>query len=161
MSSDFVLHMNTACARGNCIVIWSTTRRVNPVGHCPVTSSFTWRQPGDCGLHVDSREAESTTTRLFCFEGGDAKHSIIRRRTKRPIRDIDLDTFSQVLRDSASHDLTAETCYFVINYMLYGWATALLEKFGVFCSTKFKDEFSFGVLYLLEWFDDCLWITCQ
>ena len=97
----------------------------------------------------------------FSFEGGDAKHSIIRRRRKRPIRDIDLDKFSQLLRDSASDDLIAETCYFVFNYMLYGRASALLEKFGVFCSTKFKDEFNFGVLYYLEWFDNCLWIACQ
>ena len=41
----------------------------------------------------------------------------------------------------------------------------LVEKrFGVAeCPTRFKDEFSCRVLYLLEWFDDCLWIdiACQ
>ena len=32
----------------------------------------------------------------------------------------------------------------------------LLEKtFGMFYSTKFKDEFGCRVMYLLEWFDNC------
>ena len=32
----------------------------------------------------------------------------------------------------------------------------LEKKFDVFCSKRFKDEFSCGVMYLLEWFDDCV-----
>ena len=35
-----------------------------------------------------SREAEGTTTMLFSFKGGDAKSSIIRRRSQRPRRDV-------------------------------------------------------------------------
>ena len=93
---------------------------------------------------------------LFSSEEGDAKDSIVRRRAQRPRRDIDLDKFSQVLRDSASYDLITEARYFVFNSLFYGEPVQLLEKrFGVFCSTRFKDEFSCRVLYLLEWFDDC------
>ena len=44
---------------------------------------------------------------LFSFEGEDAKGSIIRKRMQRPRRDVDLDTFSQVLRGNASDDLIA------------------------------------------------------
>ena len=111
---------------------------------------------------LDSREAKGTTTMLFSFEEGDVKDSIVRRRVQRPRRDIDLDKFSQVLRGSASDDLTAGASYFVFNSLFYGEPVQLLEKrFGVFCSTRFKDEFSCRVLYLLKWFDDCLWITCQ
>ena len=111
---------------------------------------------------LDSREAKGTTTMLFSFEEGDSKDSIIRRRAQRPRRDIDLDKFSQVLRGSASDDLITEARYFVFNSLFYGEPVPLLEKrFGVFCSTIFKDEFSCRVLYLLKWFDDCLWITCQ
>ena len=32
----------------------------------------------------------------------------------------------------------------------------LARRFGVFCSGIFKHEFSCRVLYLLEWFDDCV-----
>ena len=53
---------------------------------------------------------------LFAFEGGDAQSSVIRRRTKRPRRDVDLDKFSQVLRGSAMMiSVIAETSYFVFN----------------------------------------------
>ena len=94
---------------------------------------------------------------LFSFEGRGTKSSITRRRTQRPRRDIDLDKFSQVLRGSASDDLLAEASYFVFNSLFYGEPVQLLEKrFGVFCSMRFKDEFGCRVLYLLEWFDDCL-----
>ena len=31
----------------------------------------------------------------------------------------------------------------------------------MFCSTRLKDELGNGVLYFLEWFDDCLWMACQ
>ena len=98
---------------------------------------------------------------LFSFQEGDAKDSVVRRRAQRPRRDIDLGNFSQVLRESASDDLIAEASYFVFNFLFYGEPVQLLEKrFGVFCSTRFKDEFSCRVVYLLEWFDDCLWIAC-
>ena len=56
--------------------------------------------------YLDSREAKDTTTMLFSFEEGDAKGSITRRRVQRPRRDVDLNKFSQVLRGSASDDLT-------------------------------------------------------
>ena len=73
-----------------------------------------------------------------------------------------MDKFSQVLRGSASDDLIAEASYFVLNFLFCGEPVQLLEKrFGVFCSVRFKDEFSCRVLDLLKWFDDCLWITCQ
>ena len=112
--------------------------------------------------YLDSREAKGTTTMLFSFEEGNAKGSVIRRRAQRPRRDVDLDKFSQVLRGSASDDLVAEANYFVFNYLFYGKPVQLLEKrFGVFCSTRIKDEFGCRVLHLLEWFDDHLWITYQ
>ena len=99
---------------------------------------------------------------LFSFEEGDAKGSVIRRRAQRPRRDVDLNKFSYVLRGSASDYLIAEASYFVFNSLFYGEPVQLLEnRFGVFCSTRFKDEFGCRVLYLLKWFDDCLWITCQ
>ena len=95
------------------------------------------------------------TTMLFSFEEGDAKVSIIRRSAQRPRRDVDLKTFSQVLRGSASDDLIAETSYFVLNSLFYGEPVHVVEKsFGLICSTRFKDEFGCRVLYLLEWFDD-------
>ena len=98
----------------------------------------------------------------FSFEEGDAKGSIIRKRAQRPRKDIDLDKFCQVPRGSAREDLIAEASYFVFNSLFYGEPMQLLEKrFGVFCSTRVKNGFSFRVLYLLEWFDDCLRITCQ
>ena len=98
---------------------------------------------------LDSREAKGTTTMLFSFEEWDAKDFIVRRRAQRPRRDIDLDKFSQVLRGSASDDFIAEASYFVFNSLFYGEPVQLLEKmFGVFCSTRFKDEFSCRVLYL-------------
>ena len=38
----------------------------------------------------------------------------------------------------------------------------MLEKrFGVLCSTKFKNAFGCRVLNFLKWFDDCLWVACQ
>ena len=84
---------------------------------------------------------------LFSFDGGDAKSSI----TQRPRREIDLDKFCQVLRGSASDDLIAEASYFVFNSLFYREPVQLLEKrFGVFSSTRFKDEFGCRVLYLLE-----------
>ena len=99
---------------------------------------------------------------LFSFEEGDAKGVIIQRRAQRPRRDVDLNKFSQVLRGSASDDLIAAASYFVFKSLLYGEPVQLLEKrFGGFCSTRFKDEFGCRVVYLLEWYDDCLWITCQ
>ena len=110
---------------------------------------------------ADSREAKSTTT-MFYFEERDTKGFIIRRRAQRPRRDVDLDKFSEVLRGTACDHLMTEISYFVFNSLFYGESVQLLEKrFGVFCSTRFKDEFSCRVLYLLEWIDDCLWITCQ
>ena len=57
-------------------------------------------------MYMCSREARGPTTMLFTFEGGDAQSSIIRRRTKRPRRDVDLDKFSQVLRGSATDDFS-------------------------------------------------------
>ena len=111
---------------------------------------------------VDSREAKGTTTMLFSFEEGNAKGSIIRRRAQRPRRDVDLDMFSQVLMGSANDDLVAEASYFVFNYLFDGKPVQFLEKrFGVFCSTRIMDDFGCRILYLLEWFDDHLWITCQ
>ena len=65
-----------------------------------------------------SREAEGTTTMLFSFKGGDARSSIIRRRAQRPRRDEYLDKFNQVLRGSASDDLTAKMSCFVFNSLL-------------------------------------------
>ena len=106
-----------------------------------------------------------TTTMLFYFEERDTKGSIIRRRAQRlPRRDAGLDKFSQVLRGSASDDLIAEASYFVFNALFNGESVQLLEKrFGVFCSTIFKDEFQWlqSSCCTLEWFDDCLWITAS
>ena len=90
---------------------------------------------------LDSREAKGTTTMLFSFEEGDAKDSIIRRRAQGPRRNVDLDKFSQVLRGGASGDLIAEASYFVFKSLFYGEQVQVLEKrFGVFCSTRFKDS---------------------
>ena len=95
---------------------------------------------------------------LFSFEEGDAKGDIIQTRAQRPRRDVDLNK----LWGSASDDLIAEASYFVFKSLFYWEPVQLLEKrFGGFCSTRFKDEFGCRVLFLLEWFDDCLWITCQ
>ena len=55
---------------------------------------------------LGSREGKGMTTMLFSFEGGDAKSSTVRIRAQRPRRDVDLDKFSQVLRDSASDDFS-------------------------------------------------------
>ena len=47
---------------------------------------------------------------LFSLEGGDAKRSIIRRKTQRKVKkDVDLDKFSKVLSGSANDDVMAET----------------------------------------------------
>ena len=84
---------------------------------------------------------------LFSPEEGNAKVSVIRRRAQRPRRDVDLNTFSQVLRGSASDDLIAETSYFVFNFLFCGESVQVLEKrFGLICSTRFKDEFGCRVL---------------
>ena len=78
---------------------------------------------------------------LFYFEEGDAKGSVIRKRSQRPRKDIDLDKFRQVLWGSASDDLIAEASCFVFNSLFYGEPMQVLEKrSGVFCSTGFKDE---------------------
>ena len=87
------------------------------------TDSERKRIPDSC-----SREAKGTTTILFSFQGGDAESYVIRRRMQRPRTDIDMDAFSQVLRGSASHDLIAETSYFVLNSMLCGEPVQLLEN---------------------------------
>ena len=84
------------------------------------------------------------------------KGSIIRRRAQRPKRDIDLDKVSQVLRGSANDNLTGETGCFVFEPV-----QLLKKRFGVFCFTRLKDELDSRILYLLEWFVECLWITCQ
>ena len=98
--------------------------------------------------NLDSKEAKGTTTMLFSFEGVDAKRSVIRKRAHRPRRDVDLYNFSQVLSGSASGDLITETSYFAFNSLFYGEPVQLLEKrFGVFCSTRFKDEFGCRVLH--------------
>ena len=65
-----------------------------------------------------SRKTEGLTTMLFSFEGGDAKCSITGRRAQRPRRNIDLDKVSQVLRDSASDNLIAETGCFFVSYFI-------------------------------------------
>ena len=60
--------------------------------------------------------------------------------------DIDLDNFRQELRGSASDNLTTETS-FVSHSLFYGEPVQLLMKrSGMFCYTRFKDEFSCGVL---------------
>ena len=87
---------------------------------------------------------------LFYFfeEEGDAKSFIIRRRAQRPTRDVDLDKFSQVLIGSARDDLI-EPGYFVFNSLFYEEPEQLLDKrFGVVCSTRFKNKFGCRVLYL-------------
>ena len=97
---------------------------------------------------LDSREAKGTTTMLFSFEEGDAKCSIIQRRLQKPRRDVDLDKFSQVLMGSARDDLI-EPGYFVFNSLFYEEPEQLLDKrFGLFCSTRFKNKFGCRVLYL-------------
>ena len=74
---------------------------------------------------------------LSFFEGGDAKCSIVRKRS-----DVDLDKFSQVLRRSANDNLIAKRVCFVFNSLFYGEPVYLHKKrFGMFCSTRFKDEF--------------------
>ena len=73
-----------------------------------------------------SRKTEGPTTMLFSFEGADAKSSIIGRRAQRPRRNIDLDKVSQVLRGSASNDMTAETRCFVFDTLFYGEPVQLL-----------------------------------
>ena len=73
-----------------------------------------------------------------------------------------MDKASQVLRGNASDNLIAETGCFVFNSLFYREPVQLLKKrFSVFCSTRLKDELGSRVLYLLEWFDDCLLIACQ
>ena len=67
------------------------------------------------------REAKGTTNTLLCFDGGDAKSYIIRRRAQRPRMDIDQDKFSHVLRGSASDDLIAEkSCFVFKSLFLWG-----------------------------------------
>ena len=75
---------------------------------------------------------------------------------------MNLDKISQLLTGSANVKLIAETGCFVFDFLFYGEPVQLLKKrFGVFCSTRLKDELDSRVLYLLEWFDECLWITRQ
>ena len=112
-------------------------------------------------LGLYSRKTERTFTMLFSFEDGDAKGSIIGRRMKRPGMDIDLDKGSKVLRGSASDNLIAETGCFVFDSLFYGEPVQLLSKrLSVFCSTRLTDELGSRVLYLLEWFNECLWVAC-
>ena len=105
-----------------------------------VTESERKRIPDSC-----SREAELRHDRhfLFLFKVGMRK-VVIRTRTRRPRKDIDMNKFSQVLRGSASDsdDLIAETRYFVFKSLFYGEPVQWLEKrIGVFCSMRFKEEF--------------------
>ena len=108
-----------------------------------------------------SRKTEGLTTMLFSFEGGDAKCSITGRRAQRPRRNIDLDKVSQVLRDSASDNLIAETGCFFVSYFIPCSMESQCKCFrrGLACSALrgFRmNELGSRVLYLLEWFDDCL-----
>ena len=80
-----------------------------------------------------SRKTEDSTTMLFSFEGGHAKGSIIGRRPQRPRRKIDLDKVSQVLRDSASDDVTAETGCFVFDPCSVGSQCKCFRR-GLSCS---------------------------
>ena len=67
--------------------------------------------------------------------------SFIRRRAQRHSRDIDFDKFSQVRRGNANDDRIAATRYFVFNSPFCGEPVQLLEeRFGVFCSARFKDQ---------------------
>ena len=79
-----------------------------------MTESKRERIPG-----LYSRKTESPTAMLFSFEGGDAKGSIIGRRTHKPRRNIDLDKVSQVLRGGASDNLIGETGCFVFHSLFY------------------------------------------
>ena len=61
-----------------------------------------------------------------------------------------MNKFTQVLRGSAGDVLIAGASYFVFNSLFFGEPVQLLEKrFGVFCFTRFKDEFGCRVLYLI------------
>ena len=80
-----------------------------------MTESERERIPG-----LYSRKTEGPTTMLFSFKGGDTKGSIIGRRAQRPRRNIDLDKVSQVLSESASGNLIAETGCFVFDSMFFG-----------------------------------------
>ena len=117
-----------------------------------MTESERERIPG-----LYSRETEVPTNMLFSFEGGGVNSSIIGRRAQRPRRNNRLDKVSQVLRGSASDDLKTETGCFVFDSLFHGEPVKLLKKrFSVLCSTRFKDKLGSRVLYLLEWFDECL-----
>ena len=74
---------------------------------------------------------------LFYFEEGDAKSFIIRRRAQRPTRDVDLDTFSQVLRGSASDDLIAEASCSVFNSLSYSVACSALRDLRMSLAAEF------------------------
>ena len=73
------------------------------------------------------------------FPSGDAKGSVIQRRTQRPGSDVDLAKFSQELGCSANDDLIAETRCFVFHSLIYGELAQSPEKrYGVFCSMTVK-----------------------
>ena len=57
---------------------------------------------------------------LFTFEGANAKSHVIKRRTQRPGRDMNLEAVSQIPIGSASDNLIAETRCFVLDSLLYG-----------------------------------------
>ena len=106
-----------------------------------MTESKRERIPG-----LYSRKTEGPITMLFSFEGGDAKGSIIGRRAQRPRRNIDLDKVSQVLRDSATDNLIAETeCLLLIlcsmgrqcNCFRRGLACSALRDFRMSSAAEF------------------------
>ena len=116
------------------------------------------------GLYSGETEGPATVLFFFFFflKVGIAESSASGRRARRPRRNVDLDKVSQVRGGSANYNLIAETGCFVFDSPFYGEPVLLLKKsFGVFCSTRLKDELGSRVLYLLERFDDCLWIACQ
>ena len=111
-----------------------------------------------------SRETEGMATMLFSFESGDAKSSLIwsGRRPQRPRThsrtDINLDKVSQVLRDSASKYMIAETGCSVFDFLLYGEPVQLFkERFSRFCSMRLTDELNSSfVLAGVDWKVDSL-----
>ena len=83
-----------------------------------------------------SRE-EGPTTMRFVLNVGDAKCSIVRRRTQKPRRDVSVNMFSQVQTGNANDTLIAEARCFVFHSLVYGKPEQLFKKrSGVFCSTK-------------------------
>ena len=114
---------------------------------CCFTKDRSWRWIRGCGRFHQ-------TQYCYCWERLLRSH--VDRRWWREANSFGL-IIIQVLRDSANDNLIAKTVCFVFNSLFYGEPVYLHQKrFGVFCSTRFKDEFGFWVLYLFEWFDDCL-----